>query len=72
LPVRRPRGINACEATQRYPWNSDAGSGVTSTTAKDLSGTNPTDTGVSNNTRIQESLVQDFVNTFGPAETASG
>src|SRR5579863_2663529 len=53
--------------TATDPYNSDAGNGVSSTT-----GNNPLDTGVSNSTAIQQSWVQHFVNTFGPATTPTG
>jgi Glycoside hydrolase family 44 len=54
------------------PWNSDAGNGVSSATGKNITGNDPTDTGVANSTIIQQAWVQHFVNTFGQASSPTG
>src|SRR5579863_8433521 len=51
--------------TATDPYNSDAGNGVSSTTGVNITGNNPTDTGVANSTMIQQAWVQHFVNEFG-------
>jgi hypothetical protein len=58
--------------TATDPYNSDAGNGVSSATGKDITGNNPTDTGVNNSTTIQQAWVQHFVNTFGNASSSTG
>jgi fibronectin type 3 domain-containing protein len=58
--------------TATDPWNSDAGNGVSSATGKNITGNNPTDTGVANSTAIQQAWVQHFVNTLGPAISVNG
>ncbi len=54
------------------PYNSDAGNGVSSATGDNITGNNPTDTGVSNSTTIQQAWIQHFMSKFGPASSATG
>jgi hypothetical protein len=54
------------------PWNSDAGNGISAATGQSITGNNPLDTGVANNTAIQQSWVQHFVNTFGSSTSTAG
>jgi hypothetical protein len=58
--------------TATDPYNSDAGNGISSATGKNITGNDPHDTGVANSPGIQQSWVQHFVNTFGPATSAGG
>jgi hypothetical protein len=58
--------------TATDPYNSDAGNGVSSATGQDITGNNPTDTGVSNSTTIEQAWVQHFVNTFGKGSSPTG
>ncbi len=60
------------QQTGTDPWNSDAGNGVSSATGKNITGNNPTDTGVANSTVIQQNWVQHFVNKFGKASSPTG
>ena len=53
--------------TSTDPWNSDAGNGVSAATGKNITGNDPSDTGVANSAAIQQAWVQHFVSTFGPA-----
>jgi len=58
--------------TATDPYNSDAGNGVSSATGKNITGNNPTDTGVANSAMIQQSWIQHFVSKFGSASTSTG
>jgi Glycoside hydrolase family 44 len=58
--------------TAMDPYNSDAGNGVSSTTGVNITGNNPTDTGVANSTMIQQAWVQHFVNEFGTGSSPTG
>ncbi len=58
--------------TAADPYNSDAGNGVSSATGKDITGNNPTDTGVPNSTAIQQGWLQNFISTYGSASTSTG
>ena len=48
-------------------WNNDAGNGVSSTTGKNITGNNPSDTGVPNTAAIEQAWVQHFVSQYGSA-----
>jgi Glycoside hydrolase family 44 len=58
--------------TATDPWNSDAGNGVSTATGKQITGNNVLDTGVANSASIQQTWVQHFVSTFGPASSTTG
>ncbi len=58
--------------TATDPYNSDAGNGVSSATGTNITGNNPTDTGVDNSTSIQQGWIQHFIGEFGNASTATG
>ncbi len=58
--------------TATDPYNSDAGNGVSSATGQDITGNNPTDTGVPNSTAIQQGWLQNFISTYGSASTSTG
>jgi hypothetical protein len=58
--------------TATDPYNSDAGNGVSSATGADITGNNPTDTGVSNSATIEQAWVQHFVSKYGAASSSTG
>lgn len=58
--------------TATDPYNSDAGNGVSSATGKNITGNNPSDTGVDNSTSIQQGWIQHFISEYGNASTATG
>ena len=53
-------------------WNSDAGNGVNLTTGANITGNDPTDTGVLNSADIQKAWVQHLVAKYGAASTGTG
>lgn len=54
------------------PWNADAGNGISTATGENITGNDPTDTGVPNSAAIQQAWVQHLVDKYGGATAASG
>jgi len=54
------------------PWNADAGNGISTATGENITGNDPTDTGVPNSAAIQQAWVQHLVDKYGGATAANG
>jgi hypothetical protein len=54
------------------PWNTDAGNGVSAATGQNITGNDPTDTGVPNSPQVQKAWLQHLVAKYGTSSSATG